>query len=118
MTPRLISMLFLSATVSAPAAAQPALGAAVQAIRTAMAAGDHQTSTRVADSLWRSIPGHPSLVILRAQAFAAAGRLDDAERDVRRLLAWDARYARRALQDSTLAALRPRLESVVTPLAV
>lgn len=110
-------MLFLAATVSAPVAAQPALGAAVQAIRTAMAAGDHQTSTRVADSLWRSIPGHPSLVMLRAQAFAAAGRLDDAERDVRRLLAWDARYARRALQDSTLAALRPRLDSVVTPLA-
>jgi sugar lactone lactonase YvrE len=118
MTRRLISMLFLAATVSAPAAAQPALGAAVQAIRTAMAAGDHQTATRLADSLWRSVPGHPSLVMLRAQAFAAAGRLDDAERDVRRLLAWDARYARRALQDSTLAALRPRLESVVTPLAV
>jgi len=110
-------MLFLAATVSTPATAQPALGAAVQAIRAAMAAGDHQTSMRVADSLWRSIPGHPSLVTLRAQAFAAAGRLDDAERDVRRLLAWDARYARRALQDSNLAVLRPRLEAVVTPLA-
>jgi sugar lactone lactonase YvrE len=55
--------------------------------------------------------------MLRAQAFAAAGRLDDAERDVRRLLAWDARYARRALQDSNLAVLRPRLEALVTPLA-
>ena len=117
MTSRALPLLFLAAAVSTPATAQPALGAAVQAIRSAMAAGDHQTSTRVADSLWRSIPGHPSLVMLRAQAFAAAGRLDDAERDIRRLLAWDARYARRALQDSNLAVLRPRLEAVVTPLA-
>jgi sugar lactone lactonase YvrE len=117
MTSRALPLLFLAAAVSTPATAQPALGSSVQAIRSAMAAGDHQTSTRVADSLWRSIPGHPSLVMLRAQAFAAAGRLDDAERDVRRLLAWDARYARRALQDSNLAVLRPRLEAVVTPLA-
>jgi sugar lactone lactonase YvrE len=58
-------------------------------------------------------PDHPGLVILRAQALAVAGRLDDAERDVRRLLAWDARYARRALQDSLLAPLRPRLDSLV-----
>ncbi|HEX6314207.1 MAG TPA: hypothetical protein VFZ73_05080 [Gemmatimonadaceae bacterium] len=56
--------------------------------------------------------------MLRAQAYATAGRLDDAERDVRRLLAWDARYARRALQDSILAPLRPRLGAAVTPLAV
>jgi sugar lactone lactonase YvrE len=55
--------------------------------------------------------------MLRAQAFAAAGRLEDAERDVRRLLAWDARYARRALQDTLLAALRPRLDALVAPLA-
>jgi hypothetical protein len=55
--------------------------------------------------------------MLRAQSYAAAGRLADAERDVRRLLAWDARYARRALQDSILAPLRSRLEAVVTPLA-
>jgi sugar lactone lactonase YvrE len=117
MTPRLVTTLFLAAMVGTPAAAQPALGAAVQAIRAAIAAGDHQTATRVADSLWRSVPGHPSLVMLRAQAFAAAGRLEDAERDVRRLLAWDARYARRALQDTLLAALRPRLDALVAPLA-
>lgn len=117
MTYRPLSILVLAGAVSTPAAGQAALGAAVQNIRTAMTAGNHETSTRIADSLWRSFPGHPSLVMLRAQAFAAAGKLDDAERDLRRLIAWDARYARRALQDSSLAALRPRLEATVTPLA-
>ena len=117
MTIRPIHFATLVLILSRPATAQPALGAAVQTIRAAMTSGNHETSTRVADSLWRSIPGHPSLVMLRAQAFAAAGRLDEAERDVRRLLAWDARYARRALQDSILAPLRSRLEATVTPLA-
>jgi sugar lactone lactonase YvrE len=97
--------------------AQSALGSVVQSIRSAMAAGQHDTAIRLADSLRQQFPGHPSLVMLRAQAYAAARRLDDAERDVRRLMAWDARYARRALQDSILAPLRPRLEATVTPLA-
>ena len=93
--------------------AQAALGAAVQAIRQAMTTGDHAGAVRIADSLSRQLPDHPSLVMLRAQAFTVAGRLDDAERDVRRLLAWDARYARRALQDTLLAPLKPRLDSLV-----
>jgi sugar lactone lactonase YvrE len=112
-------ILLLAATAGFnPAGAQAALGAAAQSVRSAMAAGNHETAIRVADSIHRQFPGHPSLVMLRAQALAAAGRLTAAEADVRRLLAWDARYARRALQDSILAPLRPRLESVVTPLAV
>lgn len=96
-----------------PAASQAALGAAVTAIRSAISSGDRDGAIRIADSLARRFPSHPSLVMLRAQALAVAGRLDDAERDVRRLLTWDARYARRALQDSLLAPLRPRLDSVV-----
>ena len=107
----------LVVTMASPAMGQAALGTAAQAARSAMTRGDHQASTRIADSLWRAFPGHPSLVMLRAQAMTAAGRLDDAERDVRRLLAWDARYARRALQDSLMSPLRPRLDSVVAPLA-
>lgn len=117
MTFRPVVVFMLGAALGTPAAGQAALGAAVQSVRAAMAAGNHETAVRVADSLWRRIPGHPSLVMLRAQALVTAGRLDDAERDVRRLLAWDARYARRALQDSLLAPLRPRLEPAVTPLA-
>jgi hypothetical protein len=118
MTKRLLAILLLSAGLRSSAAGQAALGAAAQSVRTAITAGNHDASIRIADSIYRQFPGHPSLVILRAQAFVAAGRLDDGERDVRRLMAWDARYARRALQDSILAPLRPRLESVVTPLAV
>jgi sugar lactone lactonase YvrE len=117
MVNRLVAVLLWTVTASTAVRAQAALGAAVQSVRTAIAAGNHETSVRVADSLWRQFPGHPSLLMLRAQSLAAAGRLDDAERDVRKLLAWDARYARRALQDSLLVALRPRLESTVTPLA-
>ena len=79
-----------------------------------MTTGDRDGAVRIADSLARQFPDHPSLVMLRAQAFAVARRLDDAERDVRRLLAWDARYARRALQDTLLASLKPRLDSLVT----
>ena len=112
-----IAILFGALTMHRPAGAQAALGAAAQSVRTAMAAGNHDAAIRTADSIYRVFPGHPSLVMLRAQAFAKAGRLDEAERDVRRLLAWDARYARRALQDSLLAGLRPRLEPVVAPLA-
>src|SRR5688572_12726559 len=99
----------LSASTQA-APAQAALGAAVTATRQAIAAGDRDGAVRIADSLVTQFPDHPGLVILRAQTLAVAGRLDDAERDVRRLLAWDARYARRALQDSLLVALRPRLD--------
>lgn len=113
-----MSALLAVALLSGTSEAQAALGAAVQTIRTAMTAGNHETSVRVADSLVRVFPGHPSIVMLRAQTLAVAGRLDDAERDVRKLLAWDARYARRALQDSLFAPLRARLEPVVTPLAV
>lgn len=109
--------LILLATAVNPAGAQAALGAAAQSARTAMAAGNHETAVRLADSIWRQFPGHPGLVILRAQSLVAAGRLDDGERDVRRLLAWDARYARRALQDTIMVPLRLRLESIVTPLA-
>jgi sugar lactone lactonase YvrE len=113
---KLLHGTLLVISIARPAMGQAALGAAVQSVRTAMGRADHQGAARVADSLWRVFPGHPSLVMLRAQAMAAAGRFDDAERDVRRLLAWDARYARRALQDSLLAPLRARLDSVVSPL--
>ena len=114
---RLLTVSILVVAITRPAMGQAALGAAAQSIRTAMARGDHESSTRIADSLWRVFPGHPSLVMLRAQAMAAAGRLGEAEQDIRRLLAWDARYARRALQDSVLAPLRPRLDSIVAPRA-
>lgn len=114
---KLLLGTILIVSIARPAMGQAALGAAVQAVRAAMARADHQGAARIADSLSRVFPGHPSLVMLRAQAMTAAGRLDDAERDVRRLLAWDARYARRALQDSLLAPLRSRLDSVVAPRA-
>ena len=97
-----------------PASAQAALGAAVQATRQAMTTGDRPGAVRIADSLLRHFPDHPGLVILRAEALALAGRREDAERDVRRLLAWDARYARRVLQDTLLTPLKPRLDSLLS----
>src|SRR5688500_6866260 len=78
----------------------------MEAIQQASAAGDHSSPIARADSLVAWVPGPPSAVLTRARALAIAGRDSAAAAAVRVLQKWDPRYARRALQDSTLAGLR------------
>jgi sugar lactone lactonase YvrE len=58
------------------------------------------------------VPGHPNIAFLRAHAYGVAGMLDSAEADIRRLLAWDARYAQLALRDSSVAGVRARFPQI------
>lgn len=103
----LVALFF--AVPAAPVSAQDALATRIEAVRSATAAGDHALATALADSLVAWAPEHPNAVFARAIARAAAGRDQDAAGDVRTLLRWDPRFARRALQDSTLAHVGPLL---------
>lgn len=83
-----------------------------------MAAGDHERANALADTLVMRVPGHPNVFLLRATARGAAGRDSGALADIRTLLRWDARYARRALDDTSLRRLRPSIgERLVDSLA-
>ena len=64
------------------------------------------------DSLAALVPGHPNSAFLRAHALGLAGRMDEAANEITRLLRWDARYARAALRDSNVLALRSRFAAV------
>ena len=86
--------------------AQGALGARLQEIRRSSAAGDHARALSLADSLTSLLADHPNVVLARAVALGAAGRTTEAADAVRRLLRWDPRYGRRALEDSALAGVR------------
>ncbi|HEX6053485.1 MAG TPA: tetratricopeptide repeat protein, partial [Gemmatimonadaceae bacterium] len=121
MTPRLLRYAwcvaaFAGAGVTAGAQAGP-LPARLADARRASAAGDHATALRIVDSLAAAHPHHPNVVFARAVALGAAGRAAEAESVVRQLLRWDPRYARSALRDSALAALRARLGTDVGRLA-
>ncbi|HEX6314208.1 MAG TPA: hypothetical protein VFZ73_05085 [Gemmatimonadaceae bacterium] len=52
----LATTVTLSVTVTGSLRGQAALGAAVQSIRSAMAAGNHDTAIAVADSVYRRFP--------------------------------------------------------------
>lgn len=108
----LAALVVASGGRPAPATAQAELGARLQEVRQSSAAGDHARALAVADSLARRLPDHPSVIFTRAFALAAAHRRSDAAAEVRRLLRWDPRYARRALEDSTLAPIREELHDV------
>jgi DNA-binding beta-propeller fold protein YncE len=104
----------------APVAAQDAaaLFGRLQEARRAADAGDHARAVALADTVAARLPDHPQVVLSRALVLARAGRADDAAREVRRLAAWDARYAQRALADSALAPVRARLADVDVAAAV
>jgi len=98
--------------------AQPAtLATRLQDVRRASTSGDHATAIRIIDSVAAAHPHHPNVVFARAVALGVAGRTSEATGAVRQLLRWDARYARRALQDSALAPLREQLGGEVSRLA-
>jgi DNA-binding beta-propeller fold protein YncE len=114
---RIILITATAAVAPYAAGAQASVAERFGDIRDASGRGDHALALALSDSLWAVAPGHPNVVLTRAVALAAAGRDDQAIEAVRVLLRWDARYALRALQDSTLAPLRGRLGADVDALA-
>lgn len=95
--------------VSSEVSAQAALVPRAQELRAATASGNHARAIAIADSLSRVLPHNPSVVLLRAVALGGAGRSDEALDAVRTLLRWDPRFARRALGDTNLVAVRARM---------
>jgi DNA-binding beta-propeller fold protein YncE len=87
------------------------LQARLQEMRRSADSGRHERAVFLADSLARAHPDHPSVILARAIAMGAGGRTTDAADAVRKLLRWDARYARRALQEPALAPVKPLLDT-------
>ena len=92
--------------------AQAKLATTTQEARKAIAERDAATAIRLTDSLLAWYPDYPNVALMRARALMIGSRPDDAERAVRQLLRWDARYARFALTDSILKPLAGRLRDV------
>lgn len=114
---RILLLLTVATLFPHDLSAQEAVTSRVQAIRQAIASGDHGRAVALADTLHAIAPEYPNAVYARALALAAAGRDEDAIDAVRVLLRWDARFAQRALQDSTLMHLRERMGVDVDSLA-
>src|SRR5687768_6978467 len=81
-------------------------------IRKAISAGDTATAFVLLDNLTPFAPDHPNLVLLRAHANGRAQLYAEARREIKRLLRWDPRYARAALRDTSVAALRAEFSAV------
>ncbi len=105
------AMLALGALASR-SEAQARLADGTQAARKAIAERDSATARRVTDSLASWYPDYPNVTLMRARALMISARPAEAEREIRRLLGWDARYARYALSDSILKPLAARLADV------
>ena len=97
--------VLLAAILPALAAAQNPF-AQMAATRAAIIAKDTAKAFALLDSLRAATPHHPNYFYLRAHANGMAGRFADARADIEQLLKWDARYARSALRDTTVASLR------------
>lgn len=112
LTPRR-SIAFSALLLLLPAVlpAQNPLGRMAEA-RREIVAGNAARALALIDTISAAAPAHPNIAFLRAHAYGVAGRLDEAAAEVERLLRWDARYARIALRDSSIAALRPRFAQV------
>ena len=92
-----------------------ALAARLTEARTLSRAGDHDRAIPLVDSLYALLPAYPNMALLRGAAMARAGRDAEAIAMLRRLLAWDPRYARVLLNDSSFAALRSRVADLDIP---
>ena len=85
-------------------------------VRQAIVARDATKAIALLDSIRAVAPAHPNVVFLSAHAYGLAGRTDDARAALRQLAAWDGRFLRAALRDTTVAHLRaefPAVDSLV-----
>ena len=80
--------------------------------RKAIIARDTARAFALLDSIRLATPDHVNYRYLRAHANGMAGRKAEAKADIIALLRWDARYARAALRDSSVASLRNELAQV------
>lgn len=110
MTRALVSVL-LAATLPVTTAAQNPF-ARMAEVRREINAGNATKALALIDTLAALVPDHPNIPFLRAHANGLAGRTADARADLTKLLRWDARYARAALRDTNVAALRPEFAHV------
>jgi hypothetical protein len=110
--------LLVAAALRAPAQPVAQVNATLQAARRAGDSAQHTRALALVDSAAARAPDYPNTVLGRTIALARAGRLDGAAEQLRRLLRWDARYARRALADPALAASAPALRAALAPLDV
>ena len=104
-------LLLLTAASAATGSAQNPL-ARMADVRRAINARDVATAFALLDSLHALAPDHPNLVFLRAHANGLAGRTVEARAEISRLLRWDPRFARAALRDTTVAALRSEFPTI------
>src|SRR5215211_174581 len=98
-------VLVLAAVLPRVVAAQNPLDRMAD-VRRAIIARDTAKAFALLDTLRTVAPDHPNLAFLRAHANGLAGRNADARAEITRLLRWDARYARAALRDTNVIALR------------
>ncbi len=110
MTRSLAALLFLVA-FPATTPAQNALSRMAE-VRREINAGNAARALLLLDSLHAVAPDHPNVVFLRAHASGLAGRHADARAALTKLLRWDPRFARAALRDTNVVALRPEFAHV------
>jgi hypothetical protein len=103
----IVTSLAVLTTLASSALAQNPLERFAE-VRREIVARNPQRALDLLDSLALIVPNHPNVTYLRAHAYGAAGRMDDAAVAIRTLLRWDARYAQLALRDSSVIALRSR----------
>ncbi len=75
-------------------------------VRREINAGNAVRALSLLDTIAAAVPGHPNVPYLRAHALGRAGRMPEAENEIRTLLRRDARYAQAALRDSSVMSLR------------
>ncbi len=110
MIKRLIVLVVASASLRTATAQNPLDRMAD--VRRAIVARDAAKALALLDTIRSAVPDHPNLTFLSAHANGLAGRAAEARSDLTRLLRWDARYARAALRDTTVFALRSAFPSV------
>jgi sugar lactone lactonase YvrE len=114
MTLRSLALVLLAGATSAAAAQNPF--ARMPEVRRAIVARDTAKALALLDTLAAAVPDHPNIPFLKAHALGLAGRRGEAAAEIRRLLRWDARYARAALRDTNVYQLRaefPEVDSLV-----
>ena len=96
--------LFATSVPSLTAAQNPF--AQMAETRKAIIAKDTTKAFALLDSIGAVAPQHPNYLYLRAHANGMAGRHAEARASIEQLLKWDPRFARSALRDTAVAAVR------------
>jgi hypothetical protein len=86
--------------------------ARVGEVRQAIVGRDAAKAIALLDTIRAAAPAHPNVVFLSAHAYGLAGRNDEARAALRQLAAWDGRFLRAALRDTTVAHLRSEFPAV------